>query len=80
MSGTQRHFAPRRQRADGLGRPRHGLPVDRELGRAHQGDLGPALETLVVIVIGRLGVKSPPESSSGATDPFGPAGRLSNRS
>ena len=35
--------------------------------------VGPALETLVVIVIGRLGVINPPDSSSEATDPFGPA-------
>ena len=32
----QRHFTPRRQRADDLGRPRHGLTVDRELGRSRQ--------------------------------------------
>ncbi len=40
----------------------------------HVSKPGPALETLVVIVIGRLGVINPPESSSGPTDPFGSPG------
>ena len=65
---------PGRERADNLGRSRHRLAVDRRARPCASVTSDPQFVTLVVIVIGRLGVISPPESSSGATDPFGPTG------